>query len=526
MKKIFVMAAFVMAILPAAAQETYENAKISWSDLNGTARYVGMGGAMDALGADISTIGTNPAGIGLFRKSNFSTSIGLVSQEDGKNFGGGTTTNVSFDQIGVVYAGRVSETSFVNFAFNYHKSRNFNYILSAADRLNNTSQNRQSFLKVKDGWTYDIYDKDGNVLPPNFNSPFIQCNQLDALYSENLLYDPNHEYVWDFYGANGYEMDRRHWGYVGDYDFNLSGNINNRVYLGMTVGIHDVHYNHMSEYVETFDEGSPIKVRDERKITGAGADIKAGVIFRPVEYSPLRIGLSVTTPTWYDLTTSNYTVMSDADGFVDSRDEYDFKLFTPWKFNLSVGTTVGNYLALGAGLEFENYGSLDTRYKTDEHYNYWLDDYTVQSESDTEMNRHTTESLKGVTTLKLGAEYKAAPEVAVRFGYNYVSPIYKENAFKDGTLPCEASFISSATDWTNWEGTHRLTCGVGIQIDNVNLSAAYQYSVQNGWFSPFNNSAQILKDHYYDGNPDNYAVRSVKVDNKRHQLLFTATINL
>lgn len=56
MKKIFVMAAWAFAAMPMLAQETYENAKIVAEDLNGTARYVGMGGAMEALGADISTI--------------------------------------------------------------------------------------------------------------------------------------------------------------------------------------------------------------------------------------------------------------------------------------------------------------------------------------------------------------------------------------------------------------------------------------------------------------------------------------
>ena len=49
MKRIIAIAAFALAMLPAAAQETYENAKIGWSDLNGTARYVGMGGAMDLV---------------------------------------------------------------------------------------------------------------------------------------------------------------------------------------------------------------------------------------------------------------------------------------------------------------------------------------------------------------------------------------------------------------------------------------------------------------------------------------------
>ena len=63
------MAFSAILVMPVAAQETYENAKVITEDLNGTARYVGMGGATDALGADISTISTNPAGIGLFRHS-------------------------------------------------------------------------------------------------------------------------------------------------------------------------------------------------------------------------------------------------------------------------------------------------------------------------------------------------------------------------------------------------------------------------------------------------------------------------
>ena len=68
MKKYIFVAAMAFAAMPVLAQETYENAKVAAEDLNGTARYVGMGGAMEALGADISTIGTNPAGIGLFRR--------------------------------------------------------------------------------------------------------------------------------------------------------------------------------------------------------------------------------------------------------------------------------------------------------------------------------------------------------------------------------------------------------------------------------------------------------------------------
>ena len=56
-------------------------------------------------------------------------------------------------------------------------------------------------------------------------------------------------------------------------------------------------------------------VRDERKVTGSGFDITAGVIVRPVAESPFRIGAYVKSPTWYDLTTSNVTGLRLRSGY-------------------------------------------------------------------------------------------------------------------------------------------------------------------------------------------------------------------
>ena len=112
MKNIVLFSAIaLLAANTANAQETYENAKLANQDLNGTARYVGMGGAMDALGADLSTISSNPAGIGLFRHSTVNASFGFVSQQDGKSFGGANKTNMSFDQIGFVYSKKSGRNS-------------------------------------------------------------------------------------------------------------------------------------------------------------------------------------------------------------------------------------------------------------------------------------------------------------------------------------------------------------------------------------------------------------------------------
>jgi len=519
MKKYISMAVVMISVMPMMAQETYENAKLMENDLNGTARYVGMGGALEALGADISTISTNPAGVGLMRKSSFSASMGMVAQQDAEPFGSGHKTNVSFDQIGFVWNTRTSSTGYLNFAFNYHKSKNFNYILSAADQLQGASQNKLTYLKQSEGLLYPTYNNGA----PDFDKPYVQCNQLDYMYAPNINYDGG-DNTWYYEDANSYQLNRSHTGYIGEYDFNISGNWGQRVFLGLTIGLHDVHYNHFGEYVETFPVNSPIHVVDERKITGIGGDVKLGVIFRPIEESPFRIGLSIATPTWYDLTTRNSTMMSDGGGDVSSSEAYDFKLYTPWKFGASLGHTVDNYLALGASYEFADYTHLDSRYVTGEHYDYWTDSYTEDSESDDVMNDHTSATLRGVHTFKLGAELKPVPELALRLGYNYVSPMYEEMGFKDGTLASEGSYYSSATDFTNWRAINRFTCGVGFQIEKFNLSAAYQYSAQNGYFQPFMSYyAQDNAGNWLPDDPENNIAREVKLSNKRHQFMVTAT---
>lgn len=517
----------IIAFTPLYAQETYENANIAMEDLNGTARYVGMGGAMDALGADISTIGTNPAGIGLFRHSAANVSFGFVSQQGGNSFADGNKTNMSFDQAGFVYAHRTGRNSFLNFAFNYHKSRNFDYILSVADALNGASQNKLSSLKDAERMFRVYYDEKANGGEGAYVADSYMFNQVDYLYFNVLMpYDEQSD-MFIPNNANGYLFNRANSGYIGEYDFNISGNINDRVYLGITFGISDVNYKGYGEYTETLaDEAGAgignVTLADERRIDGTGFNVKAGIIFRPIEASPFRIGISVATPTWYDLTTTNYTYLQNNTnvGMYDSGEigeSYDFKLYTPWKFGLSLGTTFGNYLAVGAGYEYADYGNLDSRVNTGGGYDWYYGEYYESSASDRAMNRHTEQTLKGVSTFKIGAEFKPDSKFAVRVGYNYVSPMYNESGYKDVTVNSLGTYYTSSTDYTNWKATNRFTCGVGYNVGKLSLDLAYQYSAQSGDFSPFTSYyASAADSPEYDN-----ICNSVKVDNKRHQLLLT-----
>lgn len=167
----------------AMAQTAYDAVRYAGDELNGTARFVGMGGAMGALGADISTIGTNPAGIGLFRGHDLSTSFGMNSTKTESDFGGSMMNDkrnkASFDQIGFVYSTKIGNRTtlrYLNFGFNYHKSRNFNKLFAAGGMLGGLSQTQQmanmmdlySIKEIDNIYNYGA-EGSGNLSNPYYN---------------------------------------------------------------------------------------------------------------------------------------------------------------------------------------------------------------------------------------------------------------------------------------------------------------------------------------------------------------------
>jgi len=507
------LAALALLSIPLAAQETYQDTKLVDKDLNGTARYVGMGGAMEALGADISTISTNPAGLGLFRSSQFAISGGMVAQQDATTspaYGRlgidikGNKTNASFDQVGLVYSMRSGRYKYLNVAFNYHKSCNFDQILTAGGALRNASQNKLSAVK------YPFAD--------NYN-----WNGVDANYKSLMspvLDDKGKQVGMDYLNGTAYLFGQYQKGYIGEYSFCLSGNVSNQLYLGVTFGLRDVNYRSNSFYRENLEHNAGVGTWEDLQIDGNGFDIKAGAIFRPVETSPFRIGAYIHTPTWYDLKLrgANDITMRQDKQSVDKgqQAEYDFKVYTPWKFGVSFGHTIGQQVALGATYEYADYGTMDNRVNDGGYYDYWDGRYYESTISDNGMNDHTKATLKGVSTIKLGAEYKPTVNVAIRLGYNYLSPMFDKNGFRDGSISSPGSAYATSTDYTNWGSTNRFTCGMGYAVKKFYVDLAYQYSQTDGTFYPF-------MSYYAEKSKESQSniVDGVSVNNKRHQLLLT-----
>lgn len=511
-KKGLIVACGLCLAIVTNAQNVYDAERVLGNDLNGTARFVGMGGAMGALGGDISVMGTNPAGIGIFRSNDLSVSFGFNSTGTESTFNGTKMkedrTRASLDQLGFVYSYKVGNNTslrYVNFGFNYHKSKNFNRLFSMGGMLDGLSQSWQLTQELGNA---------GVDSPALFDAILDAQNPYDQYWNTYPVLsvmgattglvdwplDATQLWGWDGYSNNFYSQET---GGISQYDFNVAFNIEDRFYIGATLGVYDVNYDRFSSYTEElnddFGEANGGYTLDNYfGLKGAGVDFKLGVIARPIEDSPFRLGLAVHTPTWYDLTESyNATLDSDilaydspySQTLSDYMDPllyltYDYRIETPWKFNLSAGTTLGGLVAVGAEYEYADYSS--SKLKD-------MDGYDLGDQSSVE------NFLKGVHTFRVGMEARLTPEFSLRAGYNYTSAAFEDDAYS------ALSYYRTSTDFNNVKAKNTATFGVGYRGNVLYADLAYKYDMYKSDFYAF----------------DDIDLPKTEVNNSRHQLVFT-----
>ena len=521
-----------------SAQDIYKTEALTGSDLNGTARYVGMGGAMSALGADLSAISSNPAAIGLFRRNDASLTGSATIQADAVLMGDINKARGSFDQGGFVYAvnmGNDSKLKFVNFAFNYQKKRNLkNYIGLDNVKLNNgLSQSWQmQELAYYNGQPLDL-SKNGSGV--DYTTPFA-LNAYDAQMIVPVYGDDGKLAGYNVRNAQSYDYHRVQWGGIQQYDFNLSFNIDNRFYAGVTFGVYNVNLHNTLFYSEQLAENvydangnvsginsiGQYKMALGEDINGTGFDAKFGFIFRPIETSPFRLGFSFSTPIYYDLTQNASLRMVAPFQFTDDKGntfaqtqadyntgDVDFRIRTPWKLGISAATTVSNYLALDAEYEVSRYTGAQLRWP-DYGRGYW-EDYTP-STRDHDMDTEIDACFNTVQTFRVGAEVRLAPRLYGRVGYNYVSAPFKKDAYLNTMTNSDAYHYSMNTDYVNLGDINRVTAGLGYKGKHFYGDVAYQYQKQTGEVTPFRAT---------DLNTGAPLTASRNVDFKRHNVMLT-----
>ena len=101
MKKLICISAVILAIpISSTAQVASDALRYSNTTVGGTARFMAMGGAFSAVGGDMSSLTFNPAGIGVFTKSQLTFSPGFAFQSTSSQYNG--VTNMATQASGNV----------------------------------------------------------------------------------------------------------------------------------------------------------------------------------------------------------------------------------------------------------------------------------------------------------------------------------------------------------------------------------------------------------------------------------------
>ncbi|MBP7838700.1 MAG: hypothetical protein KA023_07510 [Bacteroidales bacterium] len=478
MKKIGLITLLVYLFANLAYAQNEEDAlRYSNVHLLGTARYMGLSGAYGAIGADFSTLSSNPAGIGLYRRSEFSITpllhIAKTTSTYNNERHDDNKSNFGLGNLGFVLTFETKKKLDQNPIRNFQFGVGINRIKDFSNRINIKGINKVNSLLD----TYLIYA--GNMNPENldvFDTRLaFDTYLLDTIIGASVpTYVNAYSYIGGFNGA----IQRKTIETSGSiYEWALSGgmNFNDVLYFGLTLGFPRLKYYQESVYSE-FNLTEPNKDLDqfnyaeELKTTGTGFNVKTGVIVRPADW--LRVGLAYHSPTWYnDLhdnwKTSMKAMYTNGDIFTSKSPtgEFFYDIETPWKIIASAAIIVSNKGFISADYEFTDYRNSSVK-----------PNFTYS-----DINEIIKNNFGPTNTLRLGTEWNAGP-YQIRGGYaNYGSPFHLD--VNDGMIQSVSAGLGYRTK------TYYIDLGVAYSFGNMDY---YLYNADYIRTNPVDNRYETI----------------------------------
>lgn len=521
----------LLAAVPAgmSAQSSIDAYSVARTGLSGTARFQAMAGAFTALGGDLSTLHQNPAGVAIYRSSEVGFTFDIDAQKATTSGMGisqkKTGTNVDFSNIG--YIGSFSldnETMpYFNVGISYNRSANFNrrfkgYVPSMETSLSNYAA------------YYAYGTPNTQLLETSGFNPYMQSNAdwLSILaYNSYLISNipgSNSEYQGLFQstssGDAGFEVEEK--GYIDEYNIDFGGNVMNTIYWGVGVGVTDLNYTKNAYYGESIDNAcipnstatglntgyADYSLYNSKQITGTGFNIKAGLIFKPI--NEFRIGFAIHTPTWYNMT-QNYSADTDYLIGVNGQyefspkdhpynytdlDQFDWRLRSPWRFSVGAAGVIGGRGIISAEYERVAYDAMSIKTQTS------FGDY----ETDEYLEKDIKDYFQAANIFRVGAELRVAPWLSLRAGYSYESSNVKSEAY-DGSI----DVYSSGTDpsYTFNNNIQHITAGIGLRYQAFYLDMAYVHKKVDGRYYAFSNYDTFVAPQTKLENSNNRFVMSI-----------------
>lgn len=416
MKRSLFYIAFIALLMGqgVGALHAQDYARMSERTILGTARYVGMSGAMTAIGGDPSSVIDNPAGLGLYRRSEILLTMGGAFDKVTQAGTGSMDKHNSFllPHASVVFSMPFNQpendgVQFFNFMLSYNRLQTYNRNYYA------TGANERSLGALLAGAdvTWDI--------------PFC-ADKYNAANSLSL-----------------YES-----GYKNEYSMDFAMNISNQWYVGLGIQVQSWVMASDALYKESFStinaDGKNYDIWNESKVlfSGASCNLSVGMIYRPLSW--LRIGFGLRTPTlgWAYTRTSG-TLSATTDSLRYS--------YAPNKAGRDGGYHMPLYTSTSVAFQIGGYGMISLQY-----------DYSHASFQD------------DIHSLKAGIEIVPVVGLYINAGYTYESTFKKA----DRIVPMDSKFDRQDTYFLQPRWTQYASVGIGYRGSFLIIQGAYQYRWQ------------------------------------------------
>ena len=501
MKKILAFVFLLSLALQAGAQGWTDALSFSENDYLGTARSVGMGNAMTAVGGDLGSLTFNPAGSAVSTCSQFTITPGLsfstVTAQGSLLDNAGNA--LGFEDRIETRKGRMGMPNFgamlvydtrnkrglkrVSFGIVGNVTRDYTNRLRASG-TNGSTTLAGSLASQADGYSTDVLN--GSFYQTGAPSWETMVGYQGGLFdnlngsyvglTESLLDNGNivlTDRIGQYYG-----LERK--GSKYDLLMNFGLDFNDKFFVGANIGITTLNYRNDETRSEEALSGvnygndfQSMRMRSSYYDDGSGIYAKVGFIARP--FSGLRIGAAIQTPTLIQVReTYQLEGRSLAENIEMSQtspqDEWFYNVTSPFRVNAGIAYTIGKLALLSADYEYTDFSGMRLSAAYDDNYYYDFSD----------ANLDIKDFCGPVHALRLGGELKPSPALAIRVGYNLTTGA-QYNTLDNGRV------VALSSDERYDQLRTAVTFGIGYSSPGsffMDAAVRFQY-LPNEYFTPY-----------------------------------------
>lgn len=475
MRKFIPLVLLLGLMHPIYAQEFLDVMRYSNTRQGGTARSMGMGGAIGATGIDYSVASINPSSLAQMRTSTAMATVALNFSNNSANYIDKDVKdnrfNFSIPNLGVTistvlyHLGKEKKTGLINhtFAFGFNRVNDFNRNFTL-DANNNQSSYLDYLAEL--GNEYMNWADVQNGLNPFYPEEL-------ALAAGGIVYDNNNaEFVANLpISINMRQLYRHEYqGRQTEWSAAWGGNISHVLYIGAGVNIPAIRYKTKETYIERgYDEVQGVDKSFEHtrelSTSGSGVNAKIGATVRANDW--FRIGVAYHTPTAYSLSDQfGYTFSSRGfnsqfvypDGEVLQSDPGvtdDYTITTPGKTVFSAAFIIKKEAMISMDYEMVNYTNAQ-----------------ISGTDLSFINTLVNDNLGSASNFRMGGEYN-----------------YLDFKFRGGIAvyasPFNQSILNSLTEGNLALRVYSLGFGYQEPTSNVYFDAAMVYERYDDFYTPY-----------------------------------------